>query len=122
MSCFNLPTSFCVEVEKIIRNFWWGTSNSERVIPWKDWISLCRPKGEGGLGFRDLSLFNSSLLAKQLWRIHTHPYTLLAQSLKARYFPLCSLWESKVGASPSYAWRSMWRSRSLLENWARDGV
>lgn len=115
MSCFKLPNSFCAEVERIIRNFWWGTSNSDRGIPWKAWKSLCRPKGEGGLGFRDLSLFNSALLAKQLWHLHTHPHSLLARSLKAKYFPSSSIWETSVGFNPSYAWRSMWSSRSLLE-------
>lgn len=115
MSCFKLPDSFCVEVERIIRNFWWGTSNSDRGIPWKAWKTLCRPKCEGGLGFRGLSCFNNSLLAKQLWRLHTHPQSLLARSLKARYFPSSSLWEANVGFNPSYAWRSIWGARPLLE-------
>lgn len=60
MSCFKLPNSFCDDVERIIRNFWWGASNSERGIPWKAWTDLCRPKCDGGMGFRDLKLFNIS--------------------------------------------------------------
>lgn len=108
MSCFKLPTVFCEDVERIIRNFWWGTSNSARGIPWKPWKDLCRPKSEGGLGFRDLALFHSALLSKQLWRIHCFPNSLLARCLKPRYCPTSSLWDSKVGFNPSYAWRSVW--------------
>lgn len=65
MSCFSLPTSFCDDAERIIRNFWWGTSTSDWGIPWKAWKDLCCPKKEGGLGFRDQKLFNNSLLAKK---------------------------------------------------------
>lgn len=115
MSCFKLPTSFCVEVEKIVRNFWWGTLNSKKEISWKAWKSLCRSKSESGLGFRDLSLFNDAHLAKQLWRLYTHPHTFLARSLKAKYFPSSSLWEAKVSYNLSYVWRSMWNTRPLLE-------
>lgn len=115
MSCFKLPASFCNDIKRIIRNFWWGTSNSERGIPWKAWQDLCRPKCEGDLGFRNIKLFNESLLAKQLWRIHCVPNSLLVRSLKARYFPGGSIWKSKVGVNRSYVWRSIWGSRSLLE-------
>lgn len=119
MSCFKLPLSICSEVEKIIRHFWWGSSTSERGLAWKSWSVLCSPKSEGGLGFRDLNLFNDALLAKQLWRFHTHPHSLLARSLKAKYFPSSSIWETNVGFNPSYAWRSMWGSRYLLEMGSR---
>lgn len=115
MSCFRLPSSFCDDVERIVRNFWWGTTTSERGIPWKAWKDVCRPKCDGGMGFRDLKVFNSSLLAKQLWRLHCFPNSLLARSLQACYYPSSSIWETKVGFNPSYAWRSIWSSRSVLE-------
>lgn len=114
MSCFKLPSSFCDEVERIIRNFWWGTSNSERGIPWKAWKDLCRPKSEGGLGFRDLKSFNLALLAKQFWRLHLYPNSLLARTLSARYYPKTSIWESKVDFNPSYALRSIWDTRPVI--------
>lgn len=115
MSCFKLPNSFGEDIESIIRKFWWGTSSSDRGIPWKVWSDLCRPKSEGGLGFRDLKLFNLSLLAKQLWRIHVAPLSLLARVLEARYFPMMTVWEAKTRSNPSYAWRSMLSSWSVLE-------
>ena len=49
------------------------------------WSLLCKPKDDGGLGFRDLAAFNKALLAKQ-----------------------------KVGSNPSFVWRSFLVTRDLL--------
>lgn len=32
MSCFLLPTSFCLELEGLMSKFWWGQKREERKI------------------------------------------------------------------------------------------
>ncbi|KAL0347723.1 UNVERIFIED_CONTAM: putative mitochondrial protein [Sesamum calycinum] len=59
----------------------------KRKIHWIAWNRLCDSKLTGGLGFRQLHLFNLAMLAKQLWRIMMFPERLLNKVLKARYFP-----------------------------------
>lgn len=119
MSCFLLPESFCQEVTRIIRNFWWSSANNSSGIPWKAWNHLCLSKDEGGIGFHDLTSFNKALLAKQFWRLHLNPNSILSRTLKARYYPLTSVWESKVGNNPSFSWRSVRSSRDLVEKGTR---
>ena len=114
MSCFKLPTTFCHEIESIINKFWWGNAGGKNGIHWKNWCSMCRPKLEGGLGFRNFEAFNEALLAKQLWRLHQQPYSLLTRIYKARYYPHACLWKVEQGVAPSYAWRSILGARKLL--------
>ena len=64
MNCFKLPIGLCNENEGLIRKFWWGQRGDRRKIHWVRWEELCKPKNEGGMGFKDLALFNDALLAK----------------------------------------------------------
>ncbi|KAL2225769.1 UNVERIFIED_CONTAM: hypothetical protein Sindi_3096500 [Sesamum indicum] len=64
-SAFILAKKVTNEIEKRLRTFLWkGTSTSGYAkVAWKD---LCRPKEEGGLGFKDITLLNRALMAKKL--------------------------------------------------------
>jgi hypothetical protein len=58
-------------------------------------------KEHGGLGFRDLIMFNKALLAKQVWRILKNPESLVARIMQAKYFPSTSIMEATIGNRPS---------------------
>ncbi|XP_022150918.1 uncharacterized protein LOC111018954 [Momordica charantia] len=119
MSCFRLPKRLIREFHHITARFWWGSSKEDKKIHWVAWNSLYLPKCEGGMGFRDLELFNKALLAKQCWRILNHPNSMLSRVLKGRYFKDCSFMEAKISGNPSYIWRSILWGRDLLKKGLR---
>ena len=60
-----------------------------------------------GLGFRDIELFNFTLLAQQGWRILHNPETLRARILRAVYFPEGHFLEAELGTHHSHIWRTI---------------
>ena len=47
------------------------------------------------MGFRDLALFNDSLLAKQAWQLLKNQDSLFHEVFKVRFFPNCTIMEAK---------------------------
>lgn len=85
-----------------------------KKVHWKKWQILTLPKEGGGLGFRDLTLFNKALLAKQVWKIISNPDSHVARVYKARYHKYSDIMEAKVGNNPSFIWRSLCWGREAL--------
>ena len=65
MRCFKFPKGLCSEISSMATRFWWGKRGLERKVHWLGKNQLTRGKCEGGMGFRELSLFNMALLARQ---------------------------------------------------------
>ncbi|XP_018473827.1 uncharacterized protein LOC108845056 [Raphanus sativus] len=94
MSSFLLPLEICENPASAIAQFWWSSNPPKRGIYWATWDKMCKPREEGGIGFRMIHEFNLALLAKQLWRLTQFP-----DSLVARVLSMDSISASKTGSS-----------------------
>lgn len=99
----------------MIGRYWWSQQDKINKIHWVSWEMLTRSKSKGGLGFRDLHIFNIAMLARLAWRILVFPETLCAQVLQAKYFPGKTILEAKARRGVSYTWRSILKGVHLLK-------
>lgn len=79
---------------------------------------MCKEIRGGGMGFRKLHDFNVALLGKQGWRLITKQESMVSKIYKARYYPEGDFLSAKLGNNPSYVWRSILESQTLLKEGA----
>ena len=101
LSIFPIPSAIIDRITRLCRNFLWNKRH--HPVAWK---SLCLPKAEGGLGFRDLKSWNDSLLAKCFWNIHKKKDSLWVKWVHHIYL--------KGDASP-WLWNSVRDDSPLLK-------
>lgn len=114
MSCFKLPISLCLSIQSALTRFWWDSGPEKRKMSWASWKKMAKPKGKGGLGFKDITSFNDALLAKLSWRILKNPTGLLARCLLGKYCTGTSFLKVKPSKTSSHGWRSVLIGRDLL--------
>lgn len=114
MSVYRLPKTTVKKLTGAVAQFWWSPGGSTRGMHWKSWDKVCAHKDNGGLGFKDLTDFNTAMLGKQLWRLIEKPNSLFARVFKGRYYKNSSPLEPIRSYSPSYGWRSITSARSLV--------
>lgn len=86
MSCFKVLVNLCKELH------------------WLNWDMSCNPNGMAGVGFRHLTEFNKTLLAKKVWKIFQSPKSLMERILKARYIKHVDIMQAGLGNTSSYVW------------------
>lgn len=92
---------------------------NSRKIQWLKLDEMIKSKLVGGMGFRDLALFNDSLLTKQSWRFLHNIDPLFYKVFKARFYPNCSIIKAKDSRSASYAWRSILKGSDVSKKGSR---
>ena len=95
---------------------WWGAENGVHKTHWCAREKLIKSKCHGGMGFRDLRIFNQALLARRAWRLLQFPDSLAARILKARYYPNGHLIDAVFfSGNTSPTWRAVEYGLELLK-------
>ena len=114
ISCYLLPRATAKKLTSAVAQFWWSRGGNTWGMHWKSWDKVGISKGDGGLGFKDITDFNTVMPGKQLWRLIEKPNTLFFQVFKGRYYRNASPLHPIRSYSLSYGWRSIVSARSLV--------
>ncbi|XP_042426162.1 uncharacterized protein LOC122014031 [Zingiber officinale] len=104
MSILPLPIGVVERIYSLCRSFLW-TSKHPPIA----WLEMCRPKEEGGLGFRELIAWNTALLSRVLWRLHDQQDALWIRWVHHTYLQDTDIWR----------WRAKHTDSPLLKRLAQ---
>lgn len=75
---------------------------------------MCNDKDQGGMGFKDLTMFNEAMLEKLSWRLLQKDNSLFFRVFKARFLSNGTILDAKDSDSASYAWKSILKGREVI--------
>ena len=102
--------------------FLWTGNVTDHGVAKIAWSTVCLPKKEGGLGFRNLEIWNKTLCLKLIWRLYIPNPSLWASWIKKYRIGDESLWSLEAKNASSGTWRSLLNLRSLTTNFLRAEV
>ncbi|KAK0586532.1 hypothetical protein LWI29_008529 [Acer saccharum] len=120
MQSIKLPSEISKNLDKINRNFLWGSTPEKKHVHLVSWDVVCLPKHLGGLGIKKTKLMNQALLAKIGWRLNLRDSGLWGRILKDKYLKGDHMTELD-NLSPNCC-SSTWRGILLGTKILRDGV
>ncbi|XP_031103479.1 uncharacterized protein LOC116007017 [Ipomoea triloba] len=113
-----LPISVCLDIEKRIRRFIWGSEGPENrnKLNLVKWDVITSPKVSRGLGIFKLQDLNNAYMAKLGWRLHNERDSLWARIMATKYAnPGRRQAPSRGHANVSNAWKGMLAARHIVK-------
>ncbi|KAF7824230.1 ribonuclease H [Senna tora] len=80
-----IPKGTIEEIEKLEREFLWGSTAEKRTMHQVNWQTVCLPKNMGGLGIRSLHNMNKAFLFKLAWNLLSNQNQLWVEMVANKY-------------------------------------
>ncbi|XP_039050459.1 uncharacterized protein LOC120191605 [Hibiscus syriacus] len=64
-----LPQSIIKKIEQLCSRIFWKGSDSHAAGARVNWVKICKPKSEGGLGLKDIKSWNSACLIQHIRKL-----------------------------------------------------
>ena len=102
-SFFRVSKQVVDKLVRLQRNFLWDGAADQKKIDRVRWDKVCLPKEEGGLGVKDITSFNISLLGKWKWDLVQNQGETWTKILESKY----GGWRN-LDAVPRASLESLW--------------
>ncbi|GJR70207.1 RNA-directed DNA polymerase, eukaryota, reverse transcriptase zinc-binding domain protein [Tanacetum coccineum] len=91
----------------------WKEGGCKYSVSWKE---VCKPKSEGGLGFKSFQVWNEALMAKHLWDILIDKDSIWVKWVKGQWLKNDSIWAVEVHDHTSWGWKQIFSLRNKVRN------
>lgn len=106
----------CDALNKLNRNFLWGSTIDKRRLHLINWKKVTQPKIKGGLGFRETRQANVVLLAKFGSRLACGGKYIWAQVLRNKYIKDQPFLKYETKPTNSSTWKGLIRSLNKVKH------
>ncbi|KAG5116864.1 hypothetical protein JHK84_042977 [Glycine max] len=106
-----LPQGVCDAIDRISRQFIWGSPSSH----WVDWNTISLPRSNGGLGIRPTREASVALHGKHVWSVIHDPTKLWVQIQKDKYLKGDWIFHHRDYAGCFYTWTSIKKLAMILQ-------
>ncbi|XP_062080841.1 uncharacterized protein LOC133785636 [Humulus lupulus] len=122
MSIFLLPQSVTLEIDRLCRNFLWGSKGNRSKLHFIAWDHVCLSKSLGGIGFKEGLKWNKVVLAKYVWALSSKQDLIWVKWVNKIYLKGMNFWEYNLMADVSWYWRKLVHLRSFLTRCTLEDV
>ena len=114
MQCAALPSKITQSINRLSRNFIWGTTDDKKKLHLVSWKKITKPKKDGGIGLQSAKEKNLALLAKLNWRFHQEKDSPWVRVLAHKYTRRCRQSSFKL-RSCSTTWMALKKGESIFK-------
>ncbi|CAN1233141.1 Putative ribonuclease H protein At1g65750 [Linum perenne] len=123
MRVFSLPLGVIIRIQQICAGYLWGGNEGHSGGKAKvSWSEVTFPKKEGGLGLKDLKLWNRAHVFRLLWEVFASQGSIWVAWLRSYRVKGRDLSSLSLGSS-SWVWRRLIKHRqAFLSHYSTDGA
>ncbi|KAL2923049.1 LINE-1 retrotransposable element ORF2 protein [Bienertia sinuspersici] len=111
---FVLPSSVLHQIEQVCRAYLWSGQWNSHKPGYISWENVCKPKKEGGLGFRDIHSWNVATMGKHSWAIATKQDSLWLKWINSVYLKGRDWWSYEPPVDSSWYWKKICKVRDRI--------
>jgi hypothetical protein len=111
---FILPMKIVRLIEQKLNRFLWCGKDIKAKAK-VSWVNVCFPKKEGGLGIKQLEVWNRAAMMSHIWSLFTRAGSLWVAWVETIWLKGRSFWYIPIPSSCSWSWRKLLKLRELAK-------
>lgn len=115
-----LPARIIKEIKQVCRAFLWRGKEEFLGPGAVAWSSICKAKSGGGLGFKDVKVWNKAAVFKHIWAIAEKKDSLWLKWIHHEYLKRDGIWEHEAPAHSTWQWKKMIEIKNEARNLFKD--
>ncbi|GJS59063.1 RNA-directed DNA polymerase, eukaryota, reverse transcriptase zinc-binding domain protein [Tanacetum coccineum] len=115
-SVFMLPKMIINDINRLLKGFLWCQGDLTKGKAKVAWENVCLPKHQGGLGLKNLNIWNEVLMSKHLWNLASCKDSLWVQWVNVVKLKGRSIWEVNVESNSSCGWKQILSLRDKMRS------